>query len=399
MSSSKLLHKIKSMVLITSSATALLGGYCFYKNDERLFDYVLMPLMRLFEAERSHELAVKTCKYKILPSVDYKDPDSLNTRMQNIFLKNPVGIAAGFDKNAEAVEGLDKIGFGFVEIGSVTPFPQSGNQKPRVFRLIEDDAIINRYGFNSDGHETVWKRLQQLRSHQRYEGVIGVNLGKNKSSEDAVKDYVDGVKLFGPVADYLVVNVSSPNTPGLRKMQQKDTLKDLLVNVVKENLALDLPRPIFLKLSPDLTDTELKDICGIIKKKECKVDGLIISNTTVDRSMILHSQFNNEVGGLSGKPLKEKSTRMISEAYKLTQGKIPIIGVGGVSSGQDVYEKIRAGASAVQIYTSFAYHGPPIVTKIKKELEEILKEQGHQTVQDAIGKGITYQRKSWFGLF
>lgn len=316
--------------------------------------------------------------------------------MGNIFLKNNIGIAAGFDKNGEAVEGLDKLGFGFVEIGSVTPLHQAGNQKPRVFRLEADEAVINRYGFNSDGHEKVWHNLQQLRANRRFDGIIGVNLGKNKSSEDANKDYVDGVKLFAPVADYLVINVSSPNTPGLRQMQQKDSLKDLLSEVVKANRSLDFPKPIFLKLSPDLTEAELKDICTIIKKKECKIDGLIVSNTTVDRSMVLNSPLQTEEGGLSGKPLKEKSTKMIEDVYKLTKGEVSIIGVGGVSSGQDAYEKILAGASAVQIYSSFIYHGPPIVTSVKKELDELLQRNGYANVSDAVGKGVSHEKKSWF---
>lgn len=312
-------------------------------------------------------------------------------------MNNPIGIAAGFDKNGEAIEGLDQIGFGFVEIGSVTPLPQAGNPKPRVFRLNSDQALINRYGFNSDGHETVWHRLQQLRANKKFNGVIGVNLGKNKSSEDAVKDYVEGLKLFSPVADYLVINISSPNTPGLRALQEKNSLKHLLSEVIKANTALDMPRPILLKLSPEMTEPEIADVCSIIQKKECKVDGLIISNTTTDRSMVLNSEYRDEIGGLSGKPLKEKSTKMIEIAYKLTGGKISIIGVGGISSGQDAYEKILAGASAVQLYTSFAYEGPPVVTKIKRELHEILKQNGYENVGDAVGKGVNLKKRtSWF---
>lgn len=314
-------------------------------------------------------------------------------------MRNPIGIAAGFDKNAEAVEGLDHLGFGFVEIGSVTPFHQAGNERPRVFRLEPDEAIINRYGFNSDGHEKVWHRLQQLRTNRRYDGVIGVNLGKNKSSEDAVKDYVDGLKLFAPVADYLVINISSPNTPGLRMMQQKDTLKNLLTKVVETNRSLDFPKPIFLKLSPDLNDAELKDICAIIKRRECKVDGLIVSNTTVDRSMVLNSDQQTETGGLSGTPLKEKATKMVEDVYKLTNGNVVIIGAGGITTGQDAYEKILAGASAVQIYTSFVYQGPPVITSLKKELDEILKQNGYASVHEAVGKGVTKDKKSWFSFF
>jgi dihydroorotate dehydrogenase len=213
----------------------------------------------------------------------------------------------------------------------VTPLAQAGNQKPRVFRLTEDEAIINRYGFNSDGHERVWHRIQQLRASGQFSGVLGVNLGKNKMSDDAVSDYVEGLKLFAPVADYLVINVSSPNTPGLGDMQQRDSLKTLLTKVNAAKAQLETPKPILLKLAPDLTPSELKDVCNTVKRKECRVDGLIISNTTVDRSVTLHSSNALEVGGLSGKPLKEKSRRMIEDVYKLTGGKIPIIGVGGVS--------------------------------------------------------------------
>lgn len=225
-----------------------------------------------------------------------------------------------------------------------------------------------------------------------------MNLGKNKSSEDAVKDYVDGLKLFAPVADYLVINISSPNTPGLRLMQQKDTLKTLLTEVIQTNRSLDFPKPIFLKLSPDLSEAELKDICTIIKKRECKVDGLIVSNTTIDRSMVLNSEHQTETGGLSGKPLKEKSTKMIEDVYKLTNGKVVIIGAGGISNGRDAFEKILAGASAVQIYTSFVYHGPPIVTNLKKELDQLLKDNGYESVQHAVGKGVTSDKKAWYSF-
>lgn len=297
------------------------------------------------------------------------------------------------------VSGLDSIGFGFVEIGSVTKFPQPGNEKPRVFRLPEDEGIINRYGFNSDGYETVWNRLRKLRSSEKFEGIIGVNLGKNKTSETAAKDYSDGVRTFASVCDYLVINVSSPNTPGLRNLQEKEKLKEILREVLKTNQSLDMPKPIFLKLSPDLSDNELIDICNLIKTKECKVAGLIISNTTVDRSMDLKNERKNETGGLSGKPLKEKSTKMIEQVYKLTNGQFPIIGAGGISSGEDAYEKILAGASALQIYSSFVYHGPPLVTKIKKELDEKLKENGYKSVEEAVGKGLTKSSKKWFWFF
>lgn len=277
--------------------------------------------------------------------------------------------------------------------------PQAGNQKPRVFRLLEDEAIINRYGFNSDGHEKVWHRIQQLRTTKGFHGIVGVNLGKNKLSEDAIKDYTDGIKLFAPTADYLVINISSPNTPGLRNMQQKDTLKTLLTEVNRVKNELEQPKPILLKLSPDLTHNELKEICDVIKRKECQVDGLVISNTTTDRSMMLNSKHKDEAGGLSGRPLREKSTEMIEDAYKLTNGKIPIIGVGGISSGSDAYEKILAGSSALQLYSSFVFHGPPLVTKVKKELDELLQQNGYKSVSDAVGKGVLSDKKSWLSFF
>ncbi|KAG5666363.1 hypothetical protein PVAND_014394 [Polypedilum vanderplanki] len=399
MSSSKFFRRLRSLIVISTAATGITFGFSYYRNDEQFFKTIFMPTVRLLEAERAHELAVFICKWNFLPSVNYKDPASLSTEICNIALKNPVGIAAGFDKNAEAIEGLDHLGFGFIEVGSVTPLAQVGNQKPRVFRLTEDEAIINRYGFNSDGHEKVWHRIQQLRASGKFNGVLGVNLGKNKMSEDAVNDYLEGLKLFSPVADYLVINVSSPNTPGLRDLQQKDSLKTLLCKINETKKQIETPKPIFVKLAPDLTQSELKDICNTIQRKDCHVDGLIISNTTIDRSVALNSSNAFEVGGLSGKPLKEKSRRMIEDVYKMTNGKIPIIGVGGIGSGQDAYEKIIAGASAIQLYSSFVFHGPPLVTKVKKELDDILKSNGYQNVQQAVGKGVQMDKKSFLSYF
>jgi len=318
---------------------------------------------------------------------------------------------------------LHKIGFGFVEIGSVTPEPQEGNPKPRVFRLVEDEAVINRYGFNSKGkashqireccrqspaashsifhftgHEFVWRKLRELRRNLDYLGIIGVNLGKNKLSDDANRDYVEGVKLFSGSSSYLVINVSSPNTPGLRNMQQKSILQSLLKAIIKtrELFDEDKQRPIFLKLAPDLSSEELKEVTDVIKKRDCKIDGFIISNTTVDRDLNLQSKHQSEIGGLSGRPLKDKSTKMIEDVYKLTSGKVPIIGVGGISNGQEAYEKILAGASVVQIYTSFVYHGPPVVTKIKRELDALLQQNGYSNVGEAVGKAVKLEKRRWF---
>lgn len=283
---------------------------------------------------------------------------------------------------------MHRVGFGFIEIGSVTPEPQPGNEKPRVFRLIDDAAIINRYGFNSDGHDRVLERLQHLKqSHPHI--VLGVNLGKNKTTENAHEDYTKGIVKFASVANYFVVNVSSPNTAGLRNLQQGDNLKFLLSKVIEtRNKLAESPEhrtPILLKLAPDLNDADLKEIASVISKKECRIDGLIVSNTTIARSATLKSPLKSETGGLSGEPLKNQSTIMIAKLYNLTSGKVPIIGVGGISSGQDAYEKITAGASALQLYTSLIFHGPPIVAKIKTELNELLVANDFKSIDAACG--------------
>lgn len=269
--------------------------------------------------------------------------------------------------------------------GSVTPKPQSGNPKPRVFRLPEDNAVVNRYGFNSDGHDVVWERLRRLRENKNFTGVLGVNLGKNKETEDATQDYIDGIKRFMDVADYFVINVSSPNTPGLRSLQNKRNLQELLTRINTARETAGSKQPLLLKLAPDLSDSERQDVADVVLNKKSKVDGLILCNTTITRPNLINSN-KEESGGLSGAPLTNISTAMISDMYRRTRGNIPIIGVGGIFSGADVYVKIRAGASLVQLYTSYIYNGPPIVGKIKKELCEILETNGFSSVTDAIGK-------------
>lgn len=269
----------------------------------------------------------------------------------------------------------------------MTPKPQPGNPKPRVFRLPEDNAIVNRYGFNSDGHDVVWEHLKKLKENKNFNGILGVNLGKNKETNDAVQDYIDGIKRFMDVADYFVINVSSPNTPDLRSWQNKKNLEQLLtrINVAKE--LLNSKQPLLLKLAPDLSDSERQDVADVILKKKTKVDGLVLCNTTIMRQNLINSN-KKESGGLSGAPLADISTAIISDMYKRTHGSIPIIGVGGVFSGADAYIKIKAGASLIQFYTSYVYNGPPIVAKIKRELCEILEANGFSSVTDAIGKDI-----------
>lgn len=379
---------MKSLALVVPGAGLFWASINIYKGNEKFYDNILMPIVQKIPPETSHRLAVLACKYKVFPRSKTMDPISLSTDFFGQKISNPIGIAAGFDKQGEAVEGLEQIGFGLVEIGSITPFPQPGNDKPRVFRLVNDKAIINRYGFNSDGHKIVFDRLKELRMKSTLKTVLGINLGKNKTSNDALRDYVEGVQLFGTISDYLVINVSSPNTPGLRDLQGKKDLENLLRGVLsaRNNLPTNNKVPILLKLAPDLTQQDVKDITSVINQKDCKVDGLIISNTTIDKSNLKSpEELTSQAGGLSGAPLKDRSTQLIAQIYNLTGGKVPIIGVGGVFSGQDAYEKIQAGASYVQLYTSLIYHGPPIVEKVKRELDQILVKDGYKNVKEAVG--------------
>ncbi|XP_072759116.1 dihydroorotate dehydrogenase (quinone) [Anoplolepis gracilipes] len=377
--------KLKSLFTVTSSAVALFGGISFYQGNERFYSDVIIPLAQLIDPETAHNLAVKSLKWGLVSKQKTEDPSLLRTTVLGLQFKNPIGMAAGFDKQGEAVEGLHKIGFSFVEIGSVTPKPQPGNPKPRVFRLPEDNAVVNRYGFNSDGHDVVWKYLQKLKKNKNFNGILGVNLGKNKETEDTIQDYIDGIKRFTDVADYFVINISSPNTPGLRSLQNKKNLEDLLIRLNAARELIGSKQPLLLKLAPDLSDAERQDIADVILKKKSKVDGLVLCNTTITRPNLINSN-KEESGGLSGAPLADISTAIISDMYKRTHGSIPIIGVGGIFSGADAYVKIKAGASLVQLYTSYVYNGPPIVGKIKQELCEILETNGLSSVADAVGK-------------
>ncbi|XP_046387501.1 dihydroorotate dehydrogenase (quinone), mitochondrial [Ischnura elegans] len=380
-------RKVSSAVLVSCGGFGFFTALSVYKENEQFYRNVIMPAVRKLDPETSHNIAIMAAKYRIFPKTKFVDGSNLGTEVWGLHFPNPVGMAAGFDKQGEAIHGLQDLGFGFVEVGSVTPLPQPGNPQPRVFRLVEDEAIINRFGFNSDGQDAVHKRLSEFRK-KNSSALVGVNLGKNKESPDSVPDYIMGVQKFSDVADYLVINVSSPNTPGLRDLQGEKPLEVLLENVLSARDALPAPmrRPLLLKLAPDLTAQERKDVASVILKKKCKVDGLIVSNTTVSRSPSLSSAFREEPGGLSGKPLSKLSTHLIADMYLLTKGTVPIIGVGGISSGQDAYEKVRAGASLVQLYTAFTYHGPPIVSRIKRELDQLLREDGMSSVAEAVGK-------------
>ncbi|XP_032082034.1 dihydroorotate dehydrogenase (quinone), mitochondrial [Thamnophis elegans] len=384
------LRRLKEAALVLGGGGLIFAAHLTARGDERFYRRWLMPaLQRLVGPEDAHRLAVRLLALGLAPRPGPPDSPILEVRAFGRRFRNPLGLAAGFDKHGEAVDGLFQMGFGFVEVGSVTPEPQEGNAKPRVFRLPEDQAVINRYGFNSQGHAVVERRLRAREAAQRRlskAGMpLGINLGKNKCSVDAAADYVAGVRVLGPLADYVVVNVSSPNTPGLRALQGRADLHLLLTKVLAERDSLPgKHKPaVLVKIAPDLTSQEKRDIARIVS--ELGIDGLVVTNTTVSRPETLRGASCNEVGGLSGAPLRQLSTQMVSDMYSLTQGCIPIIGVGGVCTGQDALEKIRAGASLVQMYTALTYHGPPVVGAIKQELEALLREQGFQSVQDAVG--------------
>lgn len=349
------------------------------------------PLLRTLDAETSHNVGIFALSNGLAPRMRGKDDPRLNVEAFGMTFSNPLGLAAGFDKDAKAFKALLGMGFGFVEIGSVTPKPQPGNPQPRAFRLPEHGAVINRYGFNSEGHESAKSRLEAYRASDESRtsvGLLGVNLGKNKLTpeEQAADDYVLGVENIGEFGDYIVVNISSPNTPGLRNLQGRKHLSSLLRKVLKARDANErtAKKPVLVKIAPDLTDSALKDIASVVKSE--RVDGVIVSNTTIARpDAIKAHKHGDEAGGLSGKPLMEPSTKVLHDLYALTGGKITLVGCGGVASGEDAYNKIRAGASLVQLYTAFAYEGPPLVPKIKRELAACLERDGFKSVQEAIG--------------
>ncbi len=342
---------------------------------------LIRPLLFALDAEASHRAAVGALAAGIYLPAPACDP-KLKRTVMGIAFPNPVGLAAGFDKHAEAPDAMLALGFGFVELGTVTPRPQFGNPKPRLFRLADDRALINRLGFNSEGLAAVARRLEQRRARP---GIIGVNIGRNRETGDEIEDYVKGVAAFAPLADYLAVNISSPNTPGLRELQRKSAVARLMERLVVAR-AQAVPRhppPLLLKIAPDLTPSERADLAAAALTSG--VDGLIVANTTVSRRATLRSPQAHEPGGLSGEPLFAASTALIADMARLTQGKIPIVGVGGVASGADAYAKIRAGASLVQLYTALIYRGPGLVAKIKRELAELLRRDGFATIGEAVG--------------
>ena len=341
----------------------------------------LRPLLFKVDPEKAHTLAIKSLKFNLIPNVfdEHKNDSIFQTKIFGKDLDNPIGMAAGFDKNAEVYNALFKLGFGFVEVGTITPLKQYGNPKPRVFRLVEDEALINRLGFNNHGAEIVKDRIKRNKKL----GLLGINIGPNKDSSDRLNDYLIGLKTFYDDADYITINISSPNTENLRTFHEGDKLKDLLKSIMEEKKNLNSNIPIAVKVSPDISKDQVSQISEILSEHEIKA--IIVSNTSEATRDKLGNIQRHQKGGLSGKPIEEKSNILINEFYKLLKGKIKIIGVGGVDSGQSAYDKFIAGADFVQLYTGMVFNGPNIAGIIKKELKELLIRDGVKNYTEIIG--------------
>jgi dihydroorotate dehydrogenase len=335
------------------------------------------------DPERAHEMTLRALERGIHQRAPADDP-RLRQTVFGLDVPNPIGMAAGFDKDARVPGALLAMGFGFTEIGTVTPRPQPGNPRPRVFRLIRERGVINRLGFNSGGHEAA-----RVRMERRPAGVVGVNIGANKDSSDPAADFVTGLRTFNEVADYFTVNISSPNTPGLRDLQAPDRLNDLLSRLMSERAALvaagQSRRPILVKLAPDIHDDDLPPVVQCLLAS--KVDGAILTNTTISRAEIPSSSYRQETGGLSGRPVFRRSTRTLAKVHLLTDGKLPLIGVGGIDSGEAALEKIRAGATLVQLYTGLIYEGAGVIARIKRTLLDAMDKAGAMQFDALRGTG------------
>ena len=345
---------------------------------------VIRPFLFNLDPEVAHDLAIKSLKFNPLPRkmFEVEDEQMLNIQLLGQNFPNPIGLAAGFDKSAEVYNSIMKLGFGFVEVGTVTPLKQFGNPKPRVFRLENDGALINRLGFNNDGMELIKSRIKS----KEKKGILGINIGPNKDTKNQKNDFCLGLKNFFDIADYITVNISSPNTKGLRDFHDQEKLKELLValNKIKKDNKSNIP--LLLKVSPDIDENDIPEIIDVVMNNN--ISAIVLTNTTIGNRENLKDNEKNEQVGLSWEPLQKLSTNMIKKFYKLLNGKIPIIGVGGVNSGKSAYEKIIAGASLLQLYTGFVYRGPSTAKDIKKELIQILRSEGIKNIKDVIGKGI-----------
>ena len=341
----------------------------------------LRPLIFKVDPEKAHTLAIKSLKFNLIPNVfdENKNDSIFQTKIFNKDLDNPIGMAAGFDKNAEVYNALFKLGFGFVEVGTITPLKQYGNPKPRVFRLVEDEALINRLGFNNHGAEIVKDRIKRNKKL----GLLGINIGPNKDTSDRLNDYLIGLKTFHEEADYITINISSPNTENLRTFHEGSKLQDLLKSIITEKKNLNSNIPIAVKVSPDISEDQVNQITEILLENEINV--VIVSNTSDATRDKLSNIQRHQKGGLSGKPIEEKSNILINKFYKLLKGKIKIIGVGGVDSGQAAYDKFIAGADFVQLYTGMVFKGPNIAGIIKKDLKELLIRDGVKNYTEIVG--------------
>ena len=345
-------------------------------------EYLALPLLRLLDPESAHGVTLRALEAGFYSRQTKPDDPRLAQSVWDLEVSNPVGLAAGFDKDARVAGAFLKMGFGFVEVGTVTPRPQPGNPKPRIFRLADQHAIINRLGFNSSGHAAVAARLAALPKG----GIVGVNIGPNRDARDPAADYIAGIETFSATADYLTVNISSPNTPGLRDLHDLKALDGLLARLMEARqqvwIATAIKRPIAVKLSPDLEDAELP---GIVERLLAhKVDAIIVSNSTVDREGV-KSWVARETGGLSGRPLFTRSTRLLAKIYMLCEGQIPLIGVGGIDSGERALAKLQAGATLLQLYTGLVYQGPALFTRIKQALIAHMERERMETVGEITG--------------
>ena len=342
----------------------------------------LRSLIFKLDPETAHSLAIKSLKFNFVPNILDEDKNNplFKTNIFNKDLKNPIGMAAGFDKNAEVYNSLFRLGFGFVEVGTVTPLKQYGNPKPRVFRLVEDEALINRLGFNNNGAKKIIDRIVS----NKQIGLLGINIGPNKETNDRLGDYVKCFNIFHKVADYITINISSPNTEDLRSFHEQKKLDELLKTLDREKKNLNSNTPLAIKVSPDIDDQEIKKISEVLLNNNIEI--VIVSNSSDSTRNNLINVQKHQKGGLSGKPLEEKSTKLISKFYKILKGRIKIIGVGGVDSGKSAYDKFLSGANFVQLYTGMVFRGPNIVNLIKSELKELLIRDGVKNFEEIVGK-------------
>ncbi len=346
-----------------------------------------IKFLKLLPPELAHSITINALKYFKYNVNSINDP-ILSQHLIGLDFPNPIGLAAGFDKNAEVVKPMFELGFGFVEVGTITPLPQKGNLKPRIFRLEEDKAIINSLGFNNKGAKKVKKNISKVKKSFTENRILGVNIGKNKNSLNSIADYLYGIEQLESLASYITINISSPNTEGLRDLQLRGNIENLIKQIVRkrDEISSINKKPIFIKISPDLNDNQLRDIALISLANN--IDGLILSNTTINRPVNLISKNKIKNGGLSGKPLFEISNYILKKMYNLTNGQIILIGVGGISSGSDCYEKIKSGASLVQLYSALTYAGPLLISKIKNELVDLIKTDGYKNISEVIGKSV-----------